>query len=158
MIDAAAVIAAADSADPEGERVRGLLAGERGDLVMSALVAAEVDYLLVKRYGRGANRAFLRDLARGVFRVEALLESEYRIALALDQHYTALDLGLADISTIILADRFQTRRLYTFDQRHFRAVTTLGGEPFLLLPADSVSPASARVEPTPLRQRPRPGR
>jgi hypothetical protein len=45
--------------------------------------------------------------------------------------------GLADLSVVILAHRFRTRRLLTFDERDFRAVTPLSGGSFTLLPHDS---------------------
>jgi hypothetical protein len=40
-------------------------------------------------------------------------------------------------ATMALAERYGTRRLLTFDERHFRAVTPLQGGAFELLPADS---------------------
>jgi hypothetical protein len=36
----------------------------------------------------------------------------------------------------VLADRFRTTSLLTFDERHFRVVTTLAGQAFTVLPAD----------------------
>ncbi len=48
-----------------------------------------------------------------------------------------LKLGLADASVVVLASRWSTRDLATFDERHFRAVTGLDGESFRLLPADA---------------------
>jgi uncharacterized protein len=37
----------------------------------------------------------------------------------------------------VLADRHRTTRLVTFDERHFRAVTSLRGEAFTILPTDA---------------------
>jgi uncharacterized protein len=37
---------------------------------------------------------------------------------------------------VILAGRFETRRILTFDERHFRALRPLDGGSFTLLPAD----------------------
>jgi hypothetical protein len=47
-----------------------------------------------------------------------------------------LNLGLADWALSALAGRYETTRLLTFDERHFRAVTPLRGDAFNLLPAD----------------------
>jgi predicted nucleic acid-binding protein len=44
---------------------------------------------------------------------------------------------LADASIIVLADRYRTTRLLTFDERHFRAVGPLSALAFTLLPADA---------------------
>jgi predicted nucleic acid-binding protein len=104
--------------------------------VFPAPVTAEVDYLVGQRGGTAARRRFLEDLAAGRFRVEGLTREEHGLALAVHDRYAALDLGLADLSVIVLAHRFGTRRLLTFDDRHFRAVTPLGAGVFTLLPAD----------------------
>jgi hypothetical protein len=40
------------------------------------------------------------------------------------------------MSVVILARRFRTLRLLTFDERAFRAVRTLDGDCFELLPRD----------------------
>ena len=45
-------------------------------------------------------------------------------------------LGLADASLVVLALRFRTRRLLTFDDRAFRTVVPLQGGAFTLLPMD----------------------
>lgn len=47
-----------------------------------------------------------------------------------------IDLGLADLSLVLLAHKLDTRRILTFDERHFRAVRPLQGGAFTLLPAD----------------------
>jgi hypothetical protein len=41
---------------------------------------------------------------------------------------------------VILAHRFRTRRLLTFDERDFRAITPLSGGSFTLLPRDMTGP------------------
>ncbi|MGH2355036.1 MAG: hypothetical protein ACRDI2_09890 [Chloroflexota bacterium] len=44
---------------------------------------------------------------------------------------------LADASLVVLARRYRTRRILTFDQRAFRAVEPLHGGAFTILPADA---------------------
>ena len=109
------------------DAVSDLLHAEDGDLVVPAPVSAEVDYLIRRRGSTLAARAFLRDVAARRFRVEGLTEDEHGIVARLDEQYADLDLGLADLSVVILAHRFQTRRLLTFDERDFRAVVPLSG-------------------------------
>ena len=46
-------------------------------------------------------------------------------------------IGVTDASLVVLAARYRTTRLLTFDERHFRAIKPLHGEAFTLLPADS---------------------
>jgi predicted nucleic acid-binding protein len=69
--------------------------------------------------------------------VAGLEPSEYATALELDRAYDDLDAGLADLSIVVLARRFGTRRIVTFDERHFRALRALDGGAFTLLPADA---------------------
>jgi len=68
--------------------------------------------------------------------VEGLTADEHGTAARLDEQYADLDLGLADLSVVVLAHRFRTRRLLTFDERDFRAVKPLAGGSFTLLPRD----------------------
>jgi predicted nucleic acid-binding protein len=116
--------------------VQRLLEAETGPLVIPAPVTAEVDYLVRQRGGPSAARRFLQDIAEGRFRVESLTIDEHGLALALHDRFAALDLGLADLSVVVLAYRYRTYRLLTFDERDFRAITPPHGGTFMLLPAD----------------------
>jgi predicted nucleic acid-binding protein len=55
----------------------------------------------------------------------------------LDSRYADLDLGLADCALVIVARRYDTTRIISFDERHFRAVRPLQGGTFTILPADT---------------------
>ena len=136
LVDAAPMVALADAAEPLRNDILAVLQAEVGELVIPAPVTAEIDYLLGQRFGRAARRAFLADLASGRLRVSPLERDDYGPALELDSRYADLDLGLADCSLAILADRHRTTRILTFDQRRFRAITPLQGGAFTILPAD----------------------
>jgi uncharacterized protein len=138
IVDAAPLVALGDSRDRLHAAVGDVLHAEAGDLVVPAPVSAEVDYLIRRRGSPAAARAFMRDVASGRFRVEGLTADEHGTAARLDEQYADLDLGLADLSVVILAHRFRTRRLLTFDERDFRAVAPLAGGIFTLLPRDNV--------------------
>ena len=137
LLDAAPLVALADPDEPQRDSILEVLAEERGALVIPAPVTAEIDYLLGQRFGHAARRAFLRDLAAGRFTVASLNREDYATIVELDTRYEDLQLGLADCSLVVLADRFGTHRIVSFDDRHFRAVTPLSGEAFTLLPADA---------------------
>ena len=137
VIDAAPLVALADRNDPRRSAVLENMRGEPGDLVVPAPTTAEVDYLLGERYGRPARRAFLRDLAEGRYDVVCLEREDYAAIQNLDDRYSDLELGLADCAIVVLAHRFDTTRVISFDERHFRAVTPLQGGAFTILPADS---------------------
>lgn len=136
ILDAAPLVALADRRDPMQASVEDLLADERGPLVVPAPVTAEVDYLLGRRLGAAARRAFLDDLAAGRFAVACLEPDEYEAVAVLDRIYAALGPGLADLSLVVLARRLRTKRLLTFDERHFRAIHPLQGGSFVVLPKD----------------------
>lgn len=137
ILDAAPLVALADAREPQLEALLRIREEEEGSLVLPAPVAAEVDYLLGARFGEAARRAFLSDLAARRYDVACLEAGDYRTVAELDARYADLGLGLADCSILVLAERFGTRRLLSFDERHFRAVVPLQGGSFQLLPADS---------------------
>ncbi len=137
LIDAAPIVALADAAEPEREAILDALINEPGPLVIPAPTTAEIDYLLGQRFGAGARRAFLADLAAGRFSVANLERADYATIIDLDTRYADLDLGLADCALVTLAARHRTTRVLSFDERHFRAVTPLHGNAFTLLPADA---------------------
>ena len=127
----------ADAREPRLQALLRIRDEEEGSLVLPAPVAAEVDYLLGVRFGEAARRAFLSDLAARRYDVACLEAGDYRTVADLDARYADLGLGLADCSILVLAERYETRRLLSFDERHFRAVAPLQGGSFQLLPADS---------------------
>ncbi len=136
IIDAGGLYAQADRADPAHEAVIEVLKEERGPLVTSGIAAAEADYLILSRLGIDTELAFLDDLAEGTFILEGLTRDEIGVARGLARRYGDLELGLADVSLIVLARRYGTRRIVTFDERAFRTVEPLQGGSFTVLPAD----------------------
>jgi hypothetical protein len=69
-------------------------------------------------------------------------DAGFDTVVGLETRYADLRLGLADCSLVILADRYQTDRILSFDERHFRSVTSLAGAPFVVLPADAAAHSS----------------
>ena len=90
--------------------------------------------MLGVRLGQTARRAFLEDLAARRFEVACLSPGDYATVATLDGRYR--DLEPSDCSVIVLAARYDTVRLLTFDERDFRPVEPLQGGAFQLLPAD----------------------
>ena len=136
VVDAGALYAQADAADPGHEAVRAVLLEEREELVTTELAVAEADYLILDRLGPDAESAFLDDIAEGTYVVECLDRAGVVEARDLTRRYRDLRLGLADASLVVLAARRATRRILTFDERAFRAVQPLQGGAFQVLPAD----------------------
>ena len=136
IVDAGALYAQADAEEPRHEAVARILVAEREALVTTELAVAEADYLILTRLGVGVELAFLEDLAMGTYIVECLTREELRTAREVVERYRDLRLGLADASLVVLAHRYGTRRILTFDERAFRSVASLQGGSFTVLPAD----------------------
>jgi len=136
IVDASGLYAQANAAEPHHDAVVAVLDAERGPLITSEAAAQEADYLIGARLGIDAELAFLDDLASATVEVVCLNPQERVTALALARRYRDLRLGLADLTLMVLASRFRTLRVLTYNQRHFRAVTPLTGGAFVVLPAD----------------------
>lgn len=136
LLDAGALYAQADRADLNHQATVDVLQAETGRLIVSALGLADADYLILIRLGVHVEIAFLEDLAGRTFHVECLTRAELRTAASIIRQYRDLALGLADASLVVLAQRFRTSRLATFDYRAFRTVVPLHGGRFQLLPVD----------------------
>jgi uncharacterized protein len=137
VVDAAPLVALADEREPRRLEVLELLRADGGHLFIPAPVTAEIDYLLGQRFGPRARRAFLEDLRARRYESPGLDARDYEAALALDRRYADLNLGLADLSVAVIAEKLGTRRILTFDERHFRAFRPLQGGAFTVLPADA---------------------
>lgn len=96
-----------------------------------------------------ARLAFLDDLAVGRFTVANLEPDDFGVVAGLERRYDDLDVGLADLGVVVVAKRYGTRRLLTFDERHFRALRPLDGGQFTLLPSDPGRSVSKPPEPFP---------
>lgn len=136
VVDASALYAQANRRDPHHEPAARTLKKEREAVITSELAVAEADYLILDRLGIDIELAFIDDLIAGTFVVECLTRDELRVARTLVSTYRELRLGLADASLVVLAKRYATTRILTFDERAFRTVTPLQGGAFTLLPAD----------------------
>jgi hypothetical protein len=105
--------------------------------VLSPFVLAEVDYLLATRGGIARELALLAEVGRGAYELAAFEGGDVSAAAEVVERYRDLEVGLADASTVVLAGRYATNRVLTLDERHFRALRTPGGDPFVVLPADA---------------------
>ena len=137
IVDAGALYAQADADEPRHAAVAAVLRKEREALVTSELAVAEADYLILERLGVDVELAFIDDLAAGTFQVECLTRDELRSARRLVERHRDLRIGLADASLVLLADRYRSTRILTFDERAFRTLAPAAGGAFSILPADA---------------------
>jgi predicted nucleic acid-binding protein len=79
----------------------------------------------------------MSEVAGGAYRLEAMAADDISRASEIIDRYRDLQLGLADSSLVVLAERYGIHDVLTLDERHFRAVDGPGGRPFRILPADA---------------------
>ncbi len=135
MVDTSGVFAALDRSQPDHDASRAVLEGDE-PLLLSPFVLAELDYLLATRVSAVAGVELLRDVEAGAFELAPFSEQDVGAAATIVERFLDLGIGLADASILVLAERHETDRVLTLDQRHFRALRTASGAALTLLPAD----------------------
>lgn len=138
LLDTSGLLSAIDRSQRHHDAARRALEGAAPPWILSPFVLAELDYLLATRVGQDAERALLGEVGRGVYRLESLDAADIEAAERLIGRYRDLEIGLADASVVVLANRYGARDVLTLDERHFRAMRGPGGRPFKLLPADAL--------------------
>jgi uncharacterized protein len=136
ICDTSGLVAAYAATDPRQQQVTDLLESDPGPLIISPFVLAELDYLMATRAGARAELKVLSDVASGLYTLAEFDRFDVGQAATLVQRYQQMNLGLADASLVVLAASYQTTRLLTFDQKHFRAIRPLHADAFTILPAD----------------------
>ncbi|WP_432102906.1 PIN domain-containing protein [Streptomyces sp. bgisy091] len=140
VADTSALYAAFDAAQPEHPGAAKILADEA--LAISPLVVTELDHLVHRDLGFPATMQVMEALnsrmADGQYRLADLKPADLRAAHEVRHRYAGLRLDLADAVGVVLADRYRTDRIFTLDQRDYRAITPLtpGLAAFRILPAD----------------------
>lgn len=105
-------------------------------LLLSPFVLAELDYLLMRYIGQGAQSLFLEEAAQCAYQLEPFAAAEVARAKQLVDRYADVKIGLADASIVVLAERYAVLDVLTLDQRHFRALRTEQRKRFNILPFD----------------------
>jgi predicted nucleic acid-binding protein len=137
ILDTSGLLAAIDASQRHHVAAAAALRNAPPPWLLSPFVLAELDHLLLTRVSQSAERALLAEVGRGVFRLEAFEAEEIASAEQLIGRHAKLDIGLADASLVVLANRYGIRDLLTLDERHLRSLRGPGGRPFRLLPADA---------------------
>lgn len=137
VVDTSGLVAYLDRSSAHHEACVAAVDDEPGPFLLSPLVLAEVDYLLLTRLGQYAELAFLDEVVRGAYRLEPMTAGDIATATEVVRRYSDLRLGAADASVLVLAARYGVNRVLTLDERHFRAVSPLDDAGhFRLVPAD----------------------
>jgi uncharacterized protein len=136
ILDSGGLIVALDPYQNDHQAFAKALTSHQGPLIISPFVVAELDYMLLRRYGKQDQLAFLGEVDRGAYLLEPFGDEDFARARKLLDDYDYLpDFGIADASNAVLAERYVTRDILTTDQRDFRRIK-LPGDPTHPRPAE----------------------
>jgi uncharacterized protein len=133
VVDTSALLAFFDASEPDHEAVAGVLS-TADVLVVSPFVVAELDYLVATRHGVDDELAVLDELAGGAWDLAGFDEEGLRRARSIIASYRDQEIGVADASIVVLAERYRTLTIATLDHRHFDVLRSHDGGYFQLLP------------------------
>ncbi len=137
IADTSGLLALFNRKEPDHQAVAAAVREEAEPLVVSPFVLAELDYLAGTRLGVAAECAILAELSGGAYHLAPFTEADLISAGKIIEHYGDQQIGLADASLVVLADRHRTRSILTLDLRHFEVVRPLSGGRFRVLPSSA---------------------
>ncbi|MBV9171316.1 MAG: PIN domain-containing protein [Chloroflexi bacterium] len=123
-LDTSGLLALANLRDPDHERSKAALLGNRGPYLVPAGILAEITFMLEQRLGLPALDLFLDDLQSGAYALDCGAEDIGRIR-QLVQQYADLPLAFADAAVVACAER-NGGRVLTLDLRDFGVVARAG--------------------------------
>jgi predicted nucleic acid-binding protein len=137
LVDTSGLLAALFPDQHDHARCARVVRDSPGPFVLSPFVLAELDYLIWKVAGVGAELELLAEVAHGAYDLAPFSAADVEEARGVVERFRDLGIGLADASIVVLSRRLETRDLLTLDERHFRAIRSYDRRPFRILPADS---------------------
>ncbi len=117
LLDASAVVAAADRADLNHAAAVAWFRRADEPLVLGALTLAELDMVLQRDLGAAATLALVQTVIDGAIRVVAPTERDLARAAELMVAAAEHRPRLADASLVAIAERLDVHRIATFDRR-----------------------------------------
>jgi uncharacterized protein len=133
IVDTSALLAFFDASEPDRDAVSEVMDGADG-LVVSPYVVAELGYLVATRHGVDREVAVLDELAGGAWDLPAFDQEALRRAREVISGYRDQEIGVADASIVVLAERYRTRTIASLDRRHFDVLRSRDGGHFVVLP------------------------
>jgi predicted nucleic acid-binding protein len=134
IADTSGLLAQFNQREPAHGRVVDAVASAGEPLVVSPYVMAELDYLVATRHGVDSELAVLDELAGGAYVLADFGPEDLGAARAVIARYADQEVGLADASLVVLAERYGTRSVLTLDRRHFEVLRPRQGGRFRILP------------------------
>ncbi len=134
VVDTGVLYAYFDAGDPHQAEAAALLEDPDETCIISPFVIAELDYFVLSRFGLRAEMAMLEELLDGSYELPQITRLDVAACTAVLSRYADNHIGVTDASLVILADRYGTTRIATYDRRHFTTMRGLDGRPFDILP------------------------
>jgi predicted nucleic acid-binding protein len=138
IIDTSGYLAGTAALHPLHDTVLKILGSVRQPPIISPLVIAEIDYMVLGKAGVARELDVIDDLSSGAYELPDLDIDDLRTARRLVARHQDLKIGLTDAVNAVLAERYDTNEILTTDQRHFRRITPLTKrfDAFRILPVD----------------------
>ena len=134
IVDTSVLLAYFDDKDAAHDYVCSPIEHADEPLIVSPFVVAELDYLLLSRYGVAIETRVLRELASGAWELAEVSLSQLRDATDLVVHYNDFKIGITDAVNVVLAQAYRTTRVATLDRRHFSVLRRPDGRALTIVP------------------------
>ena len=134
IVDTSALLAYFDSRDPAHAAVAEAVEDGREPNVVSPFVLAEIDYLVLSRFGVRTEVQVLRELTGGAWELASVSPAQLRDAAKVVENYGDFKIGLTDAVNVVLAQAYRTTTIATLDRRQFSALRRPDGRPLTILP------------------------
>jgi predicted nucleic acid-binding protein len=134
LLDTSGLLSALDESQRHHEECATVLRKASTPFLLSPFVLAELDYLLMRHLGQSAQAALLEEVARGAYQLEPFGARDVLRAKEVIDKYADLEIGLADASIVVLAERHAVSDVLTLDRRHFHALRIEKRKRFRVLP------------------------
>jgi predicted nucleic acid-binding protein len=134
LVDSSGVLAALDAGEPDHEAVLAAIEADKRPLRINDFVIAEVDFLILKRFGPAAEQAFLEQINEGIFRREMVTDDDMLRASEIIEQFEDHRFGITDASLMALSERLGISEVLTLDERHFAVFRDRRGKALTILP------------------------
>lgn len=137
LLDTSGLLSALDASQRFHRECVQALRAAQAPLLLSPFVLAELDYLLAKHIGTAAQEALLAEVARGAYQLEVFTADDVARASKVILSLPGQNIGIADASIVVLAERHGVSAVLSLDERHFRALRIDRRKRFRILPFDA---------------------
>jgi uncharacterized protein len=135
LLDTSGLLAAIDQHQRQHADCRVALEHATPPLLLSPFVLAELDYLLLRHVGAAAQSALLTEVGRNAFQLETFDANDVERAREVVAGFSDQNIGLADASLVVLAERHDIADVLTLDRRHFEALRFARRRRFRIVPS-----------------------